>query len=456
MAIIIIAYSILLILLTKYLIKDMLSKFCLYSFILYWGVSLLITCFNPLDMSDVNPITHLILMLAMAGFWGGAYFYSFYIHSYNFPYSTERLQKEAIRISTSKIFIILYVFSSLLLLNYAVRALVMAELNGGTIEYEERLELVFEGSKFAKMYVDFVASPLLYSSFALLGVALMKPNKKFLSFYISSPVFIISYLIIAGGRSIFVIGAMTIAIVIISIRATVNKLNLPKKFFIIGLPVTLVLMLFMAMQTTYRKTGKYELDTDAVGEALMGTAESFFTYSVIPIKMFDYALEHQWPEKWGTFNLGKGTFAGTDYLVCRGMGHITGHYPWSAMDVVNYLQDNRIQVSPHSPIGYNYCYTATFYNYLDFNLFGVFFFPFIFSFLFRHYIIKFQKHKSLPDLLIISFGYFMMLMSLFNCYFIKTWVLIYCVVLVLWSEYMNAEFRHIKFKPLWQWKTLKK
>ncbi|MBD5202645.1 MAG: oligosaccharide repeat unit polymerase [Bacteroidales bacterium] len=443
---IVVAYTLFLLLLTRRLIRDVLSRFCLYSFLIFWGVSLFATCFNPLGMSSVSPRTYFILMLAMAGFWTGMYCYNRYVKYDDWVKTNENLLTGAADLSTSKGFMALYIISTFLLLKFAAKALIMAELNGGTIEYDQRIEMIFDGSVITQMYIDFVVTPLAYATYALLGISIMGASKRFMVFYILSPIFLVSFLILAGGRSIFVTLALTVMIVIVSMRATKTKFNLPRMLFIAGVPTILLLMLGMEMQTNYRKTGQYGLDTDALGGAIGHMGESFFTYSVIPIKMFDYALDHRWPDNYGTMNMGRATFAGADYLVCRGIGHVTGDYPWSTMKVVQFLQDTRIQISPKSKLGYNYCYTATFYNYLDFGLFGVFIMPMIFSFLFRVYIIKFQRHRALPDLLIICFGYFMMLMSLFNCYFIKTWALLYCLILILWSERCNGRLKGVRIK----------
>ena len=447
-------YVILLLILTHFIIKDALSKFCLYSFIIYWGISLFITCFHPMGMGDVAPKTHMLLMLAMLGFCSGFFCFNYYIDNKAYTASNTELLKNTRKYCSSTFFNVFYILSTIFLLNFAVRALVLAEVNGGTIEYAEREELVFQGNKYAQMFMDFIITPLSFVTFTFLGINLLKPSRKLWKFYTTAPLFTVSYLIIAGGRSIFVIGAMIVMIVMVSMKVYRSKYNISLKYILIGIPVVLVLMLAMAAQTNYRSKGKYELDDKALKESIEAMAESFYTYSVIPVKMLDHALEIDLPEKFGTFNLGRATFAGTDFLLCRGIGHITGHTPKSTMEIVYYCQENWVQILPKSHLGYNYCYTATFYNYLDFGFIGVFIMPFVFSFLFRFFVIKYQQYKSLPDLLILSFGYFMMLMSLFNGYFIKPWTLIYCIVLIIWSEYNHPIFKHYKIKKIFPWKKV--
>lgn len=427
---------------TKYYIKDSISRFCLNCFLIYWGVSLLITCFEPLGLFPISPRTHFILLVGMLGFFSGFCWYQ-HIGCNNLPQRVEPepYVQQANNLIKSPIFLCFYVFSSLFLFKYARISLIMAALNGGTIEYDERLDLVFQGSAFAKLFMDYIINPLSFITYTLLIISFVNKMTRRLLFYIFSIIFIIGFIIITGSKASFIILLMSLFIGYVCIRATLKSINVPKKVWCICFPVVLLAFIGMAYQKAYRETGEYQLTTASVSESVNDMAKTFFVYSVIPIKLFDYALDNGYYDKFGTLNFGKGTFAGTDYIICRLSRHVLGHEPWSAQEVVSYLQDNRISVGIPSEQGYNYCYTASFYNYLDFGIIGVFFFPFIFGWIFRYFIIKFIKYRNLPDLILIVLGFYMMLMSLFNNFFIKTWVLIFCLLMVVWSIYCKKEIR---------------
>ncbi|MCM1139471.1 MAG: oligosaccharide repeat unit polymerase, partial [Muribaculum sp.] len=350
------------------------------------------------------------------------------------------------KIVNKKIFLLFYIFTSALLLKYALISLVIAEINGGTVEYDERLDLIFGGSSFVKLFIDYIVNPITFISYVFLGISIYSLNKQNWKFYVIFPVYLISYTIITGGRSTFVIIIMMLLISTVCLRSCYNKIKIPKTYYIIGVPTLIIILTGMALQTGYRESGKYELNEDSLSESIYSMGESFLRYSVIPIKLFDVALDKNWDDKYGTFNCGKATFAGMDYIVCRTVRRFTGTEPWSGMVVVHDLQDQRIRIIPSSNQGYNYCYTAVFYNYLDFGIVGVFFIPFIFGFIYRYYILMFEKYRTLPLLIIVSFGYYLMLIALFNNYFIKTYIFIFCIFMAIWCR--NSMYKSNRHKRL--------
>jgi len=382
-------------------------------------------------MESNNDITYTILIIGMTSFYIGFSSYGGVHILKRQENSNEKILRYTNKLVTNKITLVLYVICSLFALSYAKNALAAAALNDGAIMFENRLELIFKGSSFGALLYGYILIPLFYLTLTLLVITILNKIKCFL-FYILSGIFLVSYMILAGGRNIFVIMLMYLLISYISLNS--NKKLFSKKKILTGLILCVLVISGMAFQTGYRKTGHYELSGDDFISSFTDMSEMFVIYSVIPIRLFDIALNNDVPEKLGGLQYGRASIAGTDEVVCGLIKRITGAKPHSTIEIVKYTQDTWIKIIP-GKWGYNYCYTAVFYNYMDFGILGVILLPFIFGYILRYFVFQFLKYRSLPSLVIISFGYFMMLHSLFTCYFIKNWVLMFCVLTMLWQYF---------------------
>lgn len=435
MLIIVIFIFLLQVLHIKRFIKDSLSRLFLYSYTIYWNVSLIISFFRPYGMASNNDNTYIILLLGMLSFYIG--FSTFgNVHSINrFNNNNLLLFNYTDKLVRNKVILSIYAVCSLFALSYARNALVAAELNDGAIMFENRLELIFGGSAFGSLLYNYVLIPMFYFTLTLLSLTLFHRSRKYIPFYVLSCIFLVSYTILAGGRSVFVIMMMYLVITYISLKSLKKRIRIPKKQIGFGFILGILVFIGMSLQTGYRKTGSYSFSGDDIVSSVSDMGEMFMVYSVIPIRLFDVALENDVPEKFG-MQYGRATIAGTDEIVCGLIKRITGDKPWSTAEIVKYTQDTWIRIIPGT-WGYNYCYTALFYNYIDFGIAGVIILPFIFGFILRYYVFQFLRYRSLPSLILISLGYFMMLHSLFTCYFIKNWVIMFCIVNIVWQYFTN-------------------
>lgn len=438
MAIIIVVITTLLYLHIKYCVNDAVSRFFLYSYVAYWCISLFVSCFQPYGMSENLPFTYLLLLLGMMSFYGG-FCTCGRFRLKQITFSKERLYSQITKVLANKFINIIYVFCTIFSLSYAKNALIAAALEEGAIMSVDRMELIFEGSAISFLIYNYIIIPVFYLTLTFLSVVIVKPNKRYTLFYICASLFLISYVILAGGRSVFVIILMYLFLTYILLNIRKNKIIVSYKFLRNGAILTLAAFIGMAFQTGYRQTGSYALSGDDAIESISHMGESFLIYSVIPIRLFDVAIRNDVPDRLGCPHFGRATVAGTDEIACGIVRRITGDRPKSTIDIVHYTQDTWISLIPNrNP--FNYCYTALFYNYLDYGLFGIILLPFLFGWLLRISIIVFLRYCTIPAFAIVSFGYFMMLHSLFTCYFIKNWVIMYCVVLIIW-QYLATRVR---------------
>lgn len=427
-------------------VKDIITKVCLYSFVTYWGISLICSTFNPFGMSDNSNYTYLILILGMISFVAGMILFQNASTVKNFKISRIRLINETNIVVKNKLLVALYIICTLFALKYATNALLAAAISGGAIMDDARGDLIFNNSGLAKLFYYYIVNPLYFVTLSILFIEVLGVSKKNWIFITFAILFIIACIILGGGRSKFVIIFMYFLFTYLCINQNnIKKILKPKKILItIGLGT--IMITAMALQTGYRATGKYSLTGDGLSESLISMGETFGTYSVIPIKLLDYSFENDYVDKFGGFQYGRATIAGLDEILCGVAKRITGIPISPTMRIVDYTQDNPIYIIPGKH-PYNYCYTALFYCYMDFGIFGVIIIPFFIGIVFRYYIFQFYKYNSLPSFILISFGYFMMMHSLFQNYFIKNWTLIVCLTLAL-IQYIFYTKR-LKFTLSW-------
>lgn len=430
-AIIISIIALILFLHTKFCIRDAASRFFLYCYIAYWNISLFISCFQPYGMETNQPYTYFLLILGMISFYIGFATYGRVIPFKN-RFSSNKLYGHVSMILSNKFINIIYILCILFSLSYARKALLAAALEEGAIMTGDRIDFIFDGSATSFLFYNYIIVPLFYITLSLLCVALVKPNKKFFFFYIFSIIFLISYIILAGGRSIFIIILMYLFLTYILMNIRNNRIRIPTKIILSGIILIAIAFVGMAFQTSYRTKGTYTIDKEDAIESISKMGESFLVYSIIPIRLFDVAINNNVPERLNYPYLGRASIAGTDELICGVLKRFTGEKYNSTIEIVKYTQDTWISLIP-GKWPFNYCYTALFYNYMDFGILGLIFIPFLMGYCLRMFIRLFLITSTLPSFAIISFGYYMMLHSLFTCYFIKNWVILYCLILIVWQ-----------------------
>lgn len=411
-------------------IKDTVSKFCIMSFILYWGCSLVASCFNPFGMSSNCNETYCLLIAGMISFvFGFIIFETRSIVKQRFI-NISRLKNQTLVITKNKILNCLYILCSLFASKFAATALIVSELNKGTLSGEDRGEILFEGSYLNKFFYHFVMNPLYYITISVLCVVIFTKVKNRKLFCLFSIVFLIASIILSGGRGKFVIIVMYFLFMYICLTKDIKKKILNVKTILTSVVVLGIMMVFMSLQTGFRSTGTYSLNSDNIVEAAGSMGETFGIYSVIPIRLFDYAITNDYFDKFEGPKYGRAVFAGFDGIATGVIRRFSGIEPESTLGIADYLQENEIYIIPGNH-PYNYCYTALFFCYMDFGFAGVIILPFLFGLIFRYYIFQFYKTSSLPSFILIGFGYFMMMHSLFQDYFIKNWTMVFCLGMAL-------------------------
>ncbi len=410
--------------------KDRVSSFCLFSFVIYWGVSLFASCFNPFGMSTNSDETYFILILGMISFVLGFILFEFRTSVSEREINIIRLKEKVSAITKGKLLNILYIGCTAFAMKFMVTALIMSQINGGTLSGDDRGEILFEGSYMYKFFYHFIMNPLYYVTLSFLCVVVLTKIRKRMLFCIISVSFIIASVILSGGRNKFVIILMYFLFSYVCVTKNIRYHFFRIRNIVVYSVVGILMFIAMALQTGFRSTGTYSLTGDDFTESIISMGETFGVYSVIPIRLFDYALNNYYFDKFGGAKYGRASVAGFDGIATGVIRRFSGIEIESTLEIVDYLQDNEIYIIPGNH-PYNYCYTALFFCYMDLGVFGVIIIPFFFGLLFRYYIFQLYKYSSLPAFILVCFGYFMMMHSLFQTYFVKNWTMPFCLVVAL-------------------------
>ena len=411
----------------------------MYCFVSYWFISLIISCINPYDFYPIKTETYTLLILGVVSFVVGMIVQQ----NRNVPNDGHLLcgdiplvERVIDKMVTNKIVISIFLIVSIYCIPMVINTVVLAAIYGGVAMTDDKMEVVFLNSSFNSLLFQYVMYPLLHIDYALIAFSIVKRKFNILS-WIAFLVYLIEFMLMAGGRSILFVALLYIVVFYIctNTKETIKKLDVKR---LLAFSALIAIVFYgVSVMNSYRSTGVLiggESDSD--NSAFEEVTERIFTYSTLPFALFNDALEKATYDRF-QYTCGRATFAGVDVLVNGVMKRLGVPYK-TTMDIVIDVQENYIQVGPDS--FYNYAYTGLLYHYIDFGIFGIILFPFIFGFAFRKIIIYYYKRPRASGLLLIGVSFFLALHSIFTCYFIKPWVLPYIIIL-LFLYHINGNKR---------------
>ena len=206
-----------------------------------------------------------------------------------------------------------------------------------------------------------------------------------------------------------------------------------KRKFLLGALLFLVVLL-MAFITAQRMGY-----SGSKGEVLLSGGREFFKQSVWymtgSFRALDYALAQDYAGMTGYF-YGRATLAGLEDLVNLVVHGLGGTYE-SANDVIIPMIQETFLISPE--IHYNFAYTNVLVHYLDFGIWGVAIFPFLFGLFSRSMYCKFKETPTFPLLALIVCLFFSMIITVFK-----------------WSYQFGNSIIVMMALYLWHWITITK
>ena len=420
----------------KAFIHDRISRFVLLSFVAYWCFALFSSTLSPLGLFPISDGTYGVLTLGVLSFVFGMSIVSTNSETKLNTYDLTQIKTIFNKTLSSRILICVYIIFTLIALKYSTKALIISALQDSASEMAaERETLIFEENYWVSQAYTYLMFPLFnFASMAIAYIIMyqLKGHRLMLSILLC---YAATFSILAAGRSQFMVILLYFLIVFVCMERgkailSVNSKQL-KRIVMIGL-LAVGLYIGMSYMTNFRTTGELQnSETAADSQMDSNMAETILSYSTLPLKLFDIALNEDYLTRLGGYRYGRATFAGMDVVACGALRR-AGIDVESSSEIVYYLQDTWEPVS--STTSANYAYTGLFYHYMDFGIWGVFFFPFLFGMAFRYVIRLFNRTPSVPMLALIGICYFMMLHSVFTCYFIKPWIVLYIILLIIWHR----------------------
>lgn len=426
-------------------VRDLFSKVVVYSFLGYWGFSLTMTSMSVFDIYPVSIKTYCYVLLAIIAFFAGLLTVKIpraYVERDEY---SEVLSLNITRLLGNYWFIALILWAAYFCYKYSVIAMTVASFQDHA-EMADQYEQIFQNNSTEQFLFGFIIMPVFHVSSVLLSFLLLNYKqmlKKYLFQFVVLIVLLIGYILISGGRVSFVILAMYLFVTYCCTTSYKKVLEVKFSKLLKVLAVTIFILFGISIMTNYKDAGRLfggttaSVSREEFGEA----AELAAQYSVLPVVMFDYALEHDYDEKFG-LQFGKATLTGVDSWVEIILNRFGIKYK-SSRYIMEYFQETIVQYSATRYA--NYAYTGILYHYLDFGILGILFFPFIFGLCMRRIIKELYRRPSVPLFFLFGLAYFMMMHSVFTCYFIKSWVISYIAFLFIWNK-LNQNLPSVKIK----------
>ena len=429
-------FFIVLTLLLVYIIQkariDIISKVVLYCFIGYWMTALILSTYHFFGIFEVSDYSYICLVTGVLFFVIGMFVVKSPLYA---SWLRERhlgsFDNAVDSFITNKFFLCLILGTSIFGFMYAREALAIAVI-GGKAEMWDKGDLIFGGNTIAIQYYTNIMTPLFHISTILaLYIIIKKKYIRFLLQFVSFISCIVSFSILAGSRNIFVIIFLyaILCYFLLNSKRQISKVSI-KQYLSIAIIAILVIQ-GITLMTNYRKEGTF---TSSTGDNdSQSSLEMVYKYSELPFVLFDRAIQYNYLQKFD-YQYGRLTLSGLDYWFVNFINR-TGAQFESSQKIVQYLDDNYFPYSKEDMA--NYAYTAFFYNYIDFGYIGIIIFPFIFGVIFRKCINRFIVMPSMYSFFLICFYFFILMHTIFSCYFNKPWVIVFVLFLYIMDRKNN-------------------
>lgn len=430
-----------LIIVSKLFINDKLSKIIILIYLLWWGLWLVLSNLNFYDLFLVEDFTYLLLLLNIVMFAGGFFYCGIFKHR-----KKEIEIFSSYKISQSKIFLLLSIIATLILMYYWTRYLNAVNLNLSSDLRMERFEVGNVFSSTTEIFLfNYLMAPFVYISTIILAYLVIYYEVKNVIFILLS-LCIFFYAGIGAGRG--PVADLLIAMLLLYFTKAYNlgyenkiiekkrstRMQIMKRllYLIIGLS----LLIYMSWLTANR-LGYFEFNIDAIEVGVKAFLDAVIIYYTGPFVALDYGLE-AYPSRID-YLYGLGTFAGIDELIGVAMTLLGVQYTYSNQPIGSLLQANIINISNN--IGFNFAYTSVMIHYFDLGILGVIIFPFMFGFCVRKAIFLYEKKPTFPALIIVVFLFTIMLNTIFKWSFQSPAAFIVLIICSCWHKFGFRNWR---------------
>ncbi len=406
--------------------------------LLIWIIPLGISLMNPFGLNDVSDNVYLIVTSGLLSFGVG------YI-ILNKPIRCLRItniRNEINWLSSIKFIRITFLGCLILLCYLAITQWRLIMLQGGMGNLKlDFFELIFDNNSGLFFIYQAIVIPLFYISCMVFACMIL--NGDFSKTMISLFLYIFIFSFVGGKRGYFSIFLQYFIIGYLAKRfakSTIHtkiKANTWLKILSIG-----GLAFFGAAYVTTVGNNGSEFKKSDFSKAALENVENVIVYQIGPYRALDYALNHDYIEKYGGYTLGRSTIGGMfDYYGC-GILNIIGIPIQRSRDLsMNPLQTNSIIIGKGR--SWNFSYTSFYYFIFDFGWPGILLFSFLFGILVRFSINLYDKTATVGSLCLM--GYMFIGCALFNASWFN--ISLYTQPLILIC--LSLSYFELKKRPKW-------
>lgn len=398
MGALIVVFTILLFLLLIPTIKVKLDRmfYVLLGFI-FCGL-LVASLYNPYKLFNVSDYAYFILFLGFGSFFLG------------YAISRSHIKRYPIHISDGQNLLTFlnknYLFWSVFFIAFGT-ILYMAVTQWKVILFQGGLgnlkldffELVFNNNSALYFFYQMVIFPLFHLSSIMFAYLMLNGGKK--KYIICFLLYAIIFSFVGGKRGYFAIifEYYVIAFVVTKVSQGAGLWGLIRSSYKL---ILLAAFVYIAAAFMTSLSGGLDGDTDKLKESGAENAKNLVVYNIGAYRALDYALNNDYLDKAGGYQLGRATLGGAiDYYGAGILNRLGIPIQPVRANTMSLLQNNSIYVG--SETEFNYVYTAFMYFYFDFGVIGVVLFSFLFGWFVRYCMRLYSADKTIGSLGLICF-----------------------------------------------------
>lgn len=406
--------------------KNNLSRKFIISFVIYWFFVLCISTINPFGLYNVSVISYILQILFVVSVVTG-----FSIQKNHYEVIN---QNNSITLLGSKTFnVIVAIGIVIVLAMYRFKSQVMSfnDMESGYFRMDF-FEIMFSGKPLLLYAYYLFLYPLFFFLMSLVSYSIFfdRQWKRILLYFL----YLLPFMSLGEGRMAYMILCIYLlfSFYIYVQQNSIHKIS--KRIYVIGFLMSLTLYIFMA-QVTSKRVG-----SGSLMEGINELNSTVVSYSILPMRTFDYAINHDYINKSGGYHFGRASFCGFDYLLSSLCKRVGIEFQSVREDTNGLLQNEPVQIS--SSHNANYSFTAAIYPYFDFGYIGIVIIPFIFGFFCKRRLIEMQKRFNIYSFALCGFLFFILLHTPFSWYFNKLFTIPYIAFLC----YMSSKCKNYETK----------
>lgn len=416
-------------------IHDGLVKKVLLAYLMYWGISMVISTFNPYQLNEVSGLTYILLLVNVIAFTVGVLSYKGTKLSVSNGVSLN-LSHFFDKIVSNKLFLLfVFICDIFIFYLYQKQAILMQYYSASNLRMNLD-ELLYEGDSMLGLGKNIFIDPF-GTIITFLGAYLLIYRRDKVVPLLLTMIYILYSSMLGGSRGGIFLVVLYCLFIVFCKNLLINKKKERKNhrlsYFLLLGGITCVVIVIMSYMTAQRK---YNVDSFSLNTVTLGINDllkQFVIYSIGPFRALDFSFQNHYLDKLDGFKLGRCTFGFIDDFLALVLNRVGIKYNPANKEVMGILQHSWIDIGGGN--AFNFAYTSTFFNYMDFGIIGVVIFPFLFGYIIRMFANKMYITRNPALLVLLSYFFVTALYSIFTWglyRFVSFFILMYIWIMYIW------------------------